>query len=176
MNLLKYGKQFLICAALMSFLWWVFVEGDSYQILFGVIVVIISSFAVTHIALRDVEHHSIRIWHIFVFAFYFIQQTVKGGIGVALLSFLPKKFTRPYYVDYKYQIPLHSKEAKLAFAAILCIFPGSLASETYQNGVQIHVLDERLFNINDVIKLEKIIAGILGEDLFKKPKKRASTN
>lgn len=97
------------------------------------------------------------------FAGFFILQSIKGGVQVALMALRPRLDLRPGLLE----IPLRLQErtGQIFLTNVLSLLPGTLGIGLEDNCLHLHVLNRRLPVTRDVRRAEKWVARMLGMDL-----------
>lgn len=153
MRQFKYGLSFFLFFAL---LWWSLTENSSTQVWMGAILVAIASITALNNLTTEKFPIVMSLRNFVHFTWYFISQSIRGGIQVALLAFMPTREINPGYHKYKTRIPEEAEFARMCFASCLSIFPGTLSCGYVEDILIIHILDEPLFKIEEIQFLEDL--------------------
>lgn len=98
---------------------------------------------------------------VFPFLIFFAQQSLLGGIDVALRTIRPACRLSPRLITYTFQ--MSNEIARAFFANVVSMLPGTLSVDMIADGVQIHLLDENLSNVENLQRLESKVAALFGE-------------
>lgn len=159
------SKWFLRYFVLLTFLWWVLTEGLMFQWWFGVITIIIATSVTYFVTRNDLVHFPIRLRAFIPFIPYFFYQSYRGGIGVAWAAFSPQRILKPFYTTFKLSIPDDHALARFSFAACMCLLPGTLSCRINGDDLHIHVLDTGMYKIEDMRRMERLVARIFSIEL-----------
>lgn len=156
-------KEVLKALALFTILWWILAEGSGEQWWLGGVFIILAT--ITSMRLRrgrPFQKHPIQLKAIAPFIPVFLLQSLKGGIGVANLALSWRKTPAPYYEIYSLNISKEDEVARQAFAAALCLLPGTLSCKIEENDLMLHVLDRSLLDVPAIGRFERLLAAIFG--------------
>lgn len=150
---LKYGFTFFI---FFSVLWWALTENSSTQVWMGAVLVVIASMTALNNVTSEKFPLVLSFKNLIHFTWYFLSQSIRGGVQVALLAFIPSREIRPGYHEYRTRIPEQAEFARMCFASCLSIFPGTLSCGYVGDILIVHILDEPLFKIEEIRLLEDL--------------------
>ncbi|MCC5854309.1 MAG: Na+/H+ antiporter subunit E [Idiomarina sp.] len=144
-------------------LWWVLTEGRWSSYTVG----IPAAVACTWIAMRlgagleTNKASALQPLQVPLFFFHFVGKSLIAGFDVARRTLQPSMPLQPGFVSYPLQ--LQSEPAKLFFAAVISLMPGTLCSQRRDDSVILHVLDTRMNLAADLLATERQIARLFGE-------------
>ncbi len=162
MNLKRKRARAIGLAVFFSLLWWTLTDGSPQQRWLGTVFVIAATAAALRAPGKGRRPLRPRIHTLVKFIPYFVYQSLKGGFLVAKLAVSPQRRIRSRYFRYEARIPAEDVPARMWFASALCVFPGTLSCGYQGDVLVIHALDEGLFDIDSIRKLEGMISVIFG--------------
>ena len=92
---------------------------------------------------------------------FFIWESIRGGIDVALRVLAPTPRVAPGFHDYT--ITLESEPARLLFANTVSLLPGTLSADVKDDLVRVHSLDKAVDTAAELQRLEHRIADLYRE-------------
>ncbi len=139
---------------------WVLLTGGAlYSWLLGIPALVIGLLAGE--LLPAAPSFRIAIHHIPSFMAFFLYQSCYGGIDVAVRTLTnnlsPEMLTFPF--------SLSNETARVFFANVVSLLPGTLSAELNETEIVIHVLDERMNNEQELKKLERRVALMFREEV-----------
>ncbi|HVL76970.1 MAG TPA: Na+/H+ antiporter subunit E [Noviherbaspirillum sp.] len=143
-----------------AFLWWVLVGGYLGSWYVGVPSIALAVWSSMKLSPPPALRFSPLA--LLTFFIFFIVQSLKGGVQVAVMALRPTLDLHPAQLD----LPLRvSGPAQLVLASAVSLMPGTLAMTVENNRLRLHVLDARLPIARDVRAAERRIARIYGQEL-----------
>lgn len=136
----------------LSLLWWALTEGDTYNLWFGVLVVLVAT--VGSLALQPVT--GFRPWHLGSVAIFFVRESISGGIDVARRAFSPDMPINPGFTEVKLRLP--AGPARVFLANLLNITPGTVSVELLSESLRIHMLDTEMPVEEKIREMEALMA------------------
>ena len=136
----------------ITFLWWALTEGDAYNLWFGALVVLVTTWA--SFALVPVT--GFRPWHLGSVLIFFVRESISGGIDVARRAFSPSMPIRPGMTEVTLRLPEGS--ARVFLTNLLNITPGTVSVELLPESLRIHMLDKEMPVEEKVREIEQIMA------------------
>ncbi len=97
-------------------------------------------------------------WRLVTFIPFFLWQSLKGGIEVALVALRPTMPLSPKLIDYPIQLPLGM--AQVAMINITSLLPGTLSAELNGNILTVHVFDSQSDYLGGLQALEQRLSRI----------------
>lgn len=150
-------NSFVRRAALFAALWWVLAEGNFAAWGVGLVSVILA-LAVSLILLPPGPSR-FSLTGLASFLGFFLVQSVKGGVQVALMALRPRLDLRPAVLDIPMRLP--EGRARVFLANTLNLLPGTLSAGLEGKHLRMHVLDERSPVETEVREVEMRIARML---------------
>jgi multicomponent Na+:H+ antiporter subunit E len=87
------------------------------------------------------------------FVWFFLRQSVLGGIDVARRALDPRRQVQPSFIEYETRLPHLGQVILLANMASL--LPGSVAARVSEDEILVHVLDEDMPTGETLAELER---------------------
>ncbi|MBW6520190.1 MAG: Na+/H+ antiporter subunit E [Desulfoarculaceae bacterium] len=145
--------------ALLSFLWWILTEGRRDAWVAGFVAI----GAALWLSLRLCAPRStqISVGGLGAFLGYFIWNSVRGGVQVALLALRGRRALHPGTLEL--QLNLASPAPRIFVANVLALMPGTVSVRLNGKRLRLHVIDERMPIVAEVKALEVLIARMFGE-------------
>lgn len=94
---------------------------------------------------------------------YFLWESLKGGIDVALRVVGPRVRVDPGYLEYR--MLLQRPSARVAFMDAVNLLPGTLTADVTGDRLRIHTLDRGAAPMQSLNALEKRVGDLFGEPL-----------
>jgi multicomponent Na+:H+ antiporter subunit E len=161
-----YQRTFLMVRFVgFLFLWWVLSDGQLDQWWFGlgfVTLVIGVNYAMDRS--KNLTAKPLRFMVLISLIPYFLYLSFKGGVSAAraALSIRP---VQPYYTELPLRLAASDEAARTAFAASMCLLPGSLSCKIRADTLFLHVLDAEMLDIDSIRRYEKLIAALFAVPL-----------
>ncbi len=95
------------------------------------------------------------------FTFFFIVESVRGGLDVSRRVLARKPKVDPAFFDYSMQLQLPSSQQ--FFMGSVSLLPGTLSADLMNNQLRIHSLDQHTNTTLGVKRLELLVGKIFGE-------------
>jgi multicomponent Na+:H+ antiporter subunit E len=143
---------------LLALLWILFAKGEPLSWVVGVPTVIFASAVGTWLSAGTPWRWRMNGFLRFVplFAYY----SLKGGIDVAGRAFNPRLPLAPGMVNYQLRLP--EGTARVFFANIVSLLPGTLSADLTGGTLVVHVLDTRLPVSEQLLRIEAAVAELFG--------------
>jgi multicomponent Na+:H+ antiporter subunit E len=155
------SRRFLIAFTLIAVLWYVLSDGDLSSWKLGVPAAMAAALLVAlQPLLRPVRVSLSGTLH---FLAFFIVQSVRGGIDVALRALRPSLPLAPGLVDYATRLP--RGPARTFLVAVIGLLPGTLTVRISGDRLTVHVLDKAMPVMASLAQLEQRIAGMFGIEI-----------
>lgn len=152
-------------AAVFAAVWWVVVEGDPEGWVFGGPFVALATFA--SMRLTPSRAWRLRPLGAVRYAWYFIHQSLLGGIDVALRAIRPSMPLDPELV--RYRMRLEPEHARVLFADTVSLLPGTLSAGFEADWLTMHVIDCGMPVEQSLQDVEEHVADLFGLDLSGRP-------
>ena len=146
----------MAAAAGLGALWWLLTGGAAGSWLLGVPVVAAATWSARR--LRPAGTGSLSLAGILRFVPFFLAESVRGGVDVALRTLAPQMRISPGFIDYR--IGLARRDARVFFTTCVCLLPGTLAVEQQEDRLRLHLLDAAHDATNELRRLEQAVARI----------------
>jgi len=141
--------------------WWVLTEGAVDSWMFGIPFALLAG--AVSVMMSPASKVKMRIIPGFRYLGYFLYNSVVGGLDVAIRALHPKMPLSPGFVACSLRLPGDSHRALLADTVSL--LPGTLSAGLENEVVILHVLDVTQPVVEEVRKIEQLIADTFGLDL-----------
>lgn len=141
-----------------ALLWWILAEGRVDGWLLGVVAVCAATWA--SLKLLPPADHPIRIAGLFGFLHFFLWNSIRGGIQVAMMALRGRAALQPGMLELRVTLPPGGPSILLV--KVLGLMPGTVGVEMRDESLRLHVLDERLPVVAETRALEAVIARLFG--------------
>lgn len=108
------------------------------------------------------DRPALRVVPLLRFLPYFIGQSVRGGMDVALRALRGRRAVAPGFIVYRTGI--RSPGVRVFFVNAVSLLPGTFSAELRGERVLVHTLDEGLPVHDRLLDLERRIRAVFGED------------
>lgn len=147
-------------ALLFLLLWWVITEGaGGWAIGLPTIALAV---AASHF-LQPRRQLRLRPLGALRFTGFFLVQSLRAGLDVALRALRPRMRLAPELLEYRLQLP--SGPARVFLADTMSLLPGTLSTELDDDCLCLHVLDTRQSIEADLRQVELRVADLFGINL-----------
>ena len=150
----------LLRTSFFTLLWWLVTEGTGGWA-FGVPVVLLAVGA-SH-WLQPERRLWLRPLAMLRFAGFFLWQSLRAGVDVALRAFHPAMPLAPALLEYRLRLP--EGPARVFLADTMSLLPGTLSTELHDDCLCLHVLDARQAIEADLRRVEVHVADLFGQAL-----------
>lgn len=154
-------RALLLRALLFAALWWVLTEGEARAwgvgAIFGTIALGGSLY------LWPPGQRSLSVRGLSAFLAFFLWQSLRGGVAVAGLALRPRLRLRPEMRTLPLRLP--PGLARVLFADVLSLMPGTVSADLAQDCLQVHVLDRALVVEADLRAAEEKVARLFRLEL-----------
>jgi multicomponent Na+:H+ antiporter subunit E len=106
---------------------------------------------------------SLNISGLLQFAYFFILESLRGGMDVSRRVLAAKPRIDPVLYDYSMQ--LQKPHAQQFFISSISLLPGTLCADLNNNRIRIHSLDQHTETAQGIKRLESLVGKIFGEAL-----------
>ena len=149
--------------ALFAFLWWTLTAADSHSWIIGVPVVLAATAA--SLALSPPSRWRISLAGLAGFIPYFTWRSMAGSVDVAWRVLHPRLPISPSFEEYPLRLPAEGP-ARVFFADIVSLLPGTLSAELRADSMTIHVLNGDSPNAStELQRLELKVGALFGLQL-----------
>jgi multicomponent Na+:H+ antiporter subunit E len=132
---------------LLGMLWWAFAEGSWYGLPIAIVGVAASFAASLTIAPHPMR---LRLSAVPGFIPFFVWQSVRGGVDVALRALKPSLPIAPGF--YAHRLGVREGAPRVVMTALVSVFPGTLSAALDGDVLRVHVLD-RTMNVEGSLAL-----------------------
>jgi len=148
--------------ALLAFaaLWWVLAEGDLTTWPAALLAVPAAAWAFRR--MRSALPPLPAVVPTLAFLPWFFWQSLRGGADVALRAFAPSVRIAPGL--HAYTLRLRDPGARVVFANVVSLLPGTFSAQFTGDELTLHLLDEDAA-LDDIANLEARIGAIFGEQI-----------
>jgi multicomponent Na+:H+ antiporter subunit E len=140
--------------SLLVGLWWTLSGGEITAWLIG-LPAVASAFWVSK-RLGGVSESRISGIGLLYFIPYFLWESLRGGVDVALRTLQPRMRIQPGFIHY--QSSLQSQQALTFFTYCISLLPGTLAADLQGDNLEIHVLNPASNPEIELSRLERTVA------------------
>lgn len=149
----------LLTVILLAGLWWVLTNGSPVSWLIG-----LPALAGAAWASRRLNRSSstrISLSGLARFLPFFLWQSLRGGVDVALRTLSPLMRIRPGFS--RYRTGLRTPAARTFFANCVCLLPGTLAADLRAEWLEVHVINVESDPNAELASLERVVAGVFAD-------------
>lgn len=140
--------------AVFSLLWVLLSGGEAASWIIGAPMVL----AATCISLALWRGPPLSLFHLLLFAPWFVRQSLAGAVDVAIRALRPALPLAPGIIRYTVRLP--EGASRVALANVISMLPGTLSADLDENRLVIHALDAEQDLEAMVRDLEPRIAGV----------------
>lgn len=109
----------------------------------------------------NLKTSAINLLGLFRFMFFFVQESIRGGIDVGRIVLSSKPGSNPRFFDYP--IALQNPVAQHLFINSISLLPGTLSAAWQGDRAHIHALDHSTETIQGIKALESRVGEMFGE-------------
>jgi len=151
----------LLSAVSLAAIWWVIAGGAPSSWILGGPAVLAAAWT----ARRLETDMGVRLSFAGLSPFipFFLWESLRGGVDVALRTLGPRLRVRPGFA--RYQMRLASPSARVFFANCASLLPGTLAAELEGDWLTMHALSTEADGNPELRRLERAVARLFSEDL-----------
>jgi len=142
-------------------LWWILAEGEWRA--WGVGAVVVAAAVAASIPLWPPRAARVPPAGLAVFLAFFLWQSLRGGVGVAILALKPRLHLRPVLHDLDLRLPPGA--SRVLLADTLSLMPGTVSVGLSGNTLTLHLLDRDLVTEADLRHAEGRVAALFGLSL-----------
>ena len=150
----------LLRTLLLTLLWWSVTEGAGA---WSIGVPVIALALGVSIWLQPSRQLRLRPVGALRFAAFFLVESLRGGLDVALRAFRPTMPLVPAQLTYRLRLP--DGPARVFLADTMSLLPGTLTTELRDDCLHLHVLDARQPIEKELRRVERRVAALFGEPL-----------
>jgi len=134
-------------------IWLVFTQGSDAFLLIGIPVIWGAMWVKRY--LTPINTHSISASHLLQFIPYFLYESFKGGIDVALYTLGLRSNTNSSF--YYFYCKLDSPQERIFFSNCVSMMPGTLTVDLQGDWIEVHSLNLNNQTISELVRLEGIV-------------------
>ena len=97
------------------------------------------------------------------FAWFFILESLRGGVDVSRRVLAAETRVDPVFYDYSMQLQI--PYAQQLFISSISLLPGTLCADMNNDQLRIHTLDQQMDTARGIRRLESLVGKIFGEAL-----------
>ena len=112
---------------------------------------------------REKSSLLVNISGLLQFAWFFILESLRGGVDVSRRVLSAKTRVDPVFYDYSMQLQI--PHAQQLFISSISLLPGTLCADMNNNQLRIHTLDQQMDTTQGIRRLESLVGKIFGEAL-----------
>jgi multicomponent Na+:H+ antiporter subunit E len=105
----------------------------------------------------------VNIVALFRYAYFFILESLRGGLDVSRRVMLAETRVSPEFYDYPMQLQV--PHAQQLFISSISLLPGTLCANRKENMLRIHTIDQHMDTSRAIKQLESLVGKIFGESL-----------
>ncbi len=149
----------LLSGVLLASLWWIITNGSVGSWLIGLPALAGAAWANRQLG----KSSNIRISPsgLVYFLPFFLLQSLRGGIDVALRTLTPRMRIEPGFS--RYRTGLKTLSARTFFTNCISLLPGTLAADVEDEWIEVHVLNIRSNSNSELARLERVVARLFTE-------------
>jgi multicomponent Na+:H+ antiporter subunit E len=146
------------CLALAAFaaLWWLLSDGDANSWIIGVPAVVAAVWSASRTGTGD--SRMLSLTGLLRFIPFFVWESLRGGVDVALRTLSPRMRIEPAFVAYN--TALQNQSARAFFASCVNLLPGTLAADIIDDRLDLHLLDRKSDYARELRRLETAVARV----------------
>ena len=146
-------------ALFLAALWWTLTEGSATSwVIGGPLIMAVVALSVMAGQVTPIE---LRLSGLLRFLPYFLWNSILGAADVARRVYRPQLVLNPGLVAYRTLLP--TEPARVFFANVVSLLPGTLSAELRNDELLVHVLDESRPVTAELANLEQQIALLFGQ-------------
>lgn len=145
-----------VTLASLAGLWWLLSDGDPASWVIGLPAVVAAGWSAQR--LTSGHNGAVSVAGLLRFVPFFIWESLRGGIDVALRTLAPRMRIRPGLATYR--TALRRQDARVFFANCVCLLPGTLAADLNGDRLDIHMLDAASDPVGELRRLELPVARV----------------
>lgn len=153
--------RLLARAALFAIVWWWLTGNDAPSWIVGGPVVLAAT--VLSLRLRPQQRWRWRPAGVLPMAWFFLRESVRGGFDVARRAIRPSLPLKPGLLRFNTRLPAGS--ARLLFAGLVSLLPGTLSLGIEDAVLEIHALEASQGAVAELRALEERVAALFGVEL-----------
>lgn len=148
-------------AVVFALLWGTLTEGNRAAWIVGIPVIV----AATILSVKLLPHYGWR-WRflgLMQFVPFFLRQSWYGSVDVAWRALSPRLPLNPRLVEYHLRLP--NSPARVFFANVVSLLPGTLSVEVQERQLIVHALDGNASILDELQSLEEAVAALFDANM-----------
>ncbi len=151
----------LLRLPLFALLWWILIEGKLAGWWYGIPVILMA--VLVSLLLLPTPRQSRPWWQTARFVGFFLWESLRGGIDVALRAINPRRPLNPDLIDYPLRLP--EGNARIVLMNTISLLPGTLSANLHDDCLQVHTLDDNPQMMQSLEQVETLVAQLFGIDI-----------
>lgn len=149
---LMFNVNWLAGGLLLALFWFLLVGSDVSSLLIGVPFIALALFSSLWLseARDETEAPKVQLFQLPGFIWFFLVNSIKGGVATAKLAFSPTPALSPKFMFYSLRSIRHGQPMQI-FVSLISLLPGSVCVIQQPDGVLVHVLTDST-NINQELR------------------------
>ena len=147
--------RLLIALGLLAGLWWLLSGNDPASWVIGLPTVAAAGWSARR--LGGVAAGSVSVPGLLRFIPFFLWESMRGGVDVALRTLTPRMRIKPGFLEFRTE--LQRRDARVFFVNCMCLLPGTLAADLQGDRLDVHFLDVAM-SADELRRLERAIARV----------------
>ncbi len=153
-------KGVLSAVILLAGLWWILTDGSPTSWVIGLPALAAALWVSRRMRRGSPERVSTR--GLVLFVPFFLWQSLRGGVDVALRTLAPHMRIQPHF--YNYRTSLVTPAARTFFVNCVSLLPGTLAADMHGQWVDVHALTTDSDADSELARLENAVARLFSDD------------
>ena len=137
-------------------LWWLLSDGATASWVVGLPAIAAASWAARRLSMNP--SHVVSVRGILSFSPFFLWESLRGGVDVALRTLTPQMRIEPGFTEVYTE--LQRQDARVFMVNCINLLPGTLAADLDDHRLHIHLLDMAMDVEPELRRLERAIARI----------------
>lgn len=155
------SKRTALTLGSLAGVWWLLSDGDPGSWVIGLPVVMAAAWSSRRLGVAYAGGLSLA--GLLRFAPFFLYESLRGGVDVALRTLAPTMRIRPGFS--RFRVRLKRQDARVFLVNCVSLLPGTLAANLEGDSLEVHLIDEELDADEELRSLERAIARIFPETL-----------
>lgn len=140
-------------------LWWLLSDGDPASWIVGLPAVAAAGWSARR--LGSGGSSTVSVSGLLLFVPFFLWESLRGGVDVALRTLAPKMRIQPGYSQFHTE--LRQSNARVFLVNCMNLLPGTLAVDLQGDRLEVHLIDTAMDAETELRRLERAVARIFPE-------------